>query len=164
MGFSYLAFSHWSAPTTTWMSLALVPGIQPSTTYQIQVMVKVNGVWGGFGPACNVTTPAFALKTDLAGTPQAAVAEQLEPSALKLYPNPAIGPINIQADGLDGTSATLECVDMMGRVVHRESVAVANGLVQHRLQAAEGWAAGTNIIRLQTEQQLHIGRVELRHL
>jgi hypothetical protein len=40
------------------LSLMWIKGIQFNTTYAVQVRAFVNGQWGSFGPACNVTTPS----------------------------------------------------------------------------------------------------------
>ena len=40
------------------LSLMWIKGIQFNTTYAVQVRAFVNGQWGTFGPACNVTTPS----------------------------------------------------------------------------------------------------------
>ena len=46
-------------------SLAWVPGIQYGTTYDVRVEAFVNGDWGGYGPICQVTTPAQIPTTQL---------------------------------------------------------------------------------------------------
>jgi hypothetical protein len=40
-------------------SLTQTPGITYGTTYGIRVAVQINGVWGEYGPSCNVTTPTL---------------------------------------------------------------------------------------------------------
>ncbi|GAB4252024.1 MAG: hypothetical protein Kow0079_06470 [Vicingaceae bacterium] len=42
-----------------------VPGIQPNTTYDIRVRAKVGGVYGSYGPVCQVTTPNTPISTQL---------------------------------------------------------------------------------------------------
>lgn len=80
------AFSYWGAPSSTWMSFALVPGIQTATTYTVRVRTKIGGVWGTYGPPCDLTTPATAAKL------QAAAAEPYSSTTepgFRLFPNPA---------------------------------------------------------------------------
>lgn len=47
--------------SATWYSLAFVNGIDYATTYDVRVRAKVGGVWGDFGAACQLTTPASVL-------------------------------------------------------------------------------------------------------
>ena len=44
-------------------SLTVIPGITYATTYSIKVAVKIAGVWGVYGQACSVTTPALTVST-----------------------------------------------------------------------------------------------------
>ena len=50
-------------PTTALFNLTQIPGgVTYNTTYSVQVAVKINGVWGGFGSPCDITTPAAITK------------------------------------------------------------------------------------------------------
>ena len=49
------------------LRLSWVNGLKYGTTYDVQVAVQVNGSFGGFGPVCTVTTPAFP-STQLKGS------------------------------------------------------------------------------------------------
>ena len=110
-GFSALAFSYWASPTSTWVSLATVPGIQLGTTYQVRVMAKINGVWGAYGPSCDITTPSNKSAED----------KEFEWPApapnpeLVVFPNPANSYVNVFGEGLAGEQATITCVDLAGR-------------------------------------------------
>ena len=58
-------------PTTTLFNLTQLPGgVTYNTTYSVQVAVKINGVWGGFGSACDITTPSpiTKVKAQFCGT------------------------------------------------------------------------------------------------
>lgn len=58
-------------PTTTLFNLTQLPGgATYNTTYSVQVAVKINGVWGGFGSACDITTPSpiTKVKAQFCGT------------------------------------------------------------------------------------------------
>ena len=46
-------------------SLIRIAGTTYATTYSIKVAVKINGVWGNYGQACSVTTPALSVSTVL---------------------------------------------------------------------------------------------------
>lgn len=60
------AFSHSSAPTSTFMFPGWVSGLDYGTAYAVRVRVKKNGCWGTFGPTCLLTTPTLPT-TQLAG-------------------------------------------------------------------------------------------------
>lgn len=44
---------------SAYFKLTSVSGIQPGVTYNIEVRVKKSGVWGDYGPTCQITTPGF---------------------------------------------------------------------------------------------------------
>lgn len=43
------------------MNLRWVPGLRYGYTYDVTVRSKVNGVWGAYGPMCQITTQAFPV-------------------------------------------------------------------------------------------------------
>jgi len=45
--------------STTNLSLSNVPGLQPATTYNVQVKALVGSAWGSLGSVCTITTPAI---------------------------------------------------------------------------------------------------------
>lgn len=54
-------------PTTALFNLTQLPGgVTYNTTYTVQVAVKLNNVWGGFGSPCTITTPAPVTKVKAA--------------------------------------------------------------------------------------------------
>jgi hypothetical protein len=55
-----LPFTYVFDKTVRSFVLSSVPGLLPSTTYTIQVSLEINGVFGPYGKACTITTPAAA--------------------------------------------------------------------------------------------------------
>lgn len=146
-GFSTLAFSYWASPSSTWMALSTVPGIQPNTTYHIRVMAKINGVWNGYGPSCDITTPAASAKAeaeeDFAWQVPAPTAD------LMVFPNPASEYVNVFGEGIEGDQASVRCIDLAGRVLLQHSLPVVNGQVQERLTIPAHWPAGLYVLMIQ---------------
>ena len=145
--FYHLAFSHYSAPSSTWMSMALVPGAQYNTTYHIRVMAKVNGTWGAFGPSCDVTTPTSSSKTALErfGTGASGLEELL------VFPNPAHEHVTVVARGLQGDEALLRVYNTLGALLHTERLAIVAGQTSTQLQLQGELPAGSYLLQLQTE-------------
>lgn len=50
-------------PTANWFSMLYFPNVQYGTTYTVRVRAKVGGVWGSYGPVCNLSTPALNAPT-----------------------------------------------------------------------------------------------------
>lgn len=148
--FNYLHFSYWAAPTSTWMSLAHVPGIQPSTTYNVRVMAKIAGVWGAYGPSCALTTPAASAKTTDNLLVQAYQPTVLDAAAwnVQVFPNPASSNFTVRAEALTSAEYWLECYDMQGRLMYRELVPTNGQRIAHRLDVARNWPRGLYTIRL----------------
>jgi hypothetical protein len=48
--------------------LTKVAGSTYGTTYSVKVAVKVNGVWGSYGTACNITTPTISSASNVPTT------------------------------------------------------------------------------------------------
>lgn len=72
-------------PTTTLFNLTQLPGgANYNTTYSVQVAVKINGVWGGFGSPCDITTPSPITKVKAAncGTTLATISTSVYADAL----------------------------------------------------------------------------------
>ena len=72
-------------PITPLFNLTQLPGgATYNTTYSVQVAVKINGVWGGFGLPCDITTPSPVTKVKAAncGTTLATISTSVYADAL----------------------------------------------------------------------------------
>lgn len=54
-------FSLSSAPTSTFFTIYHLSGVAYNTTYDVRVRVKTAGVWGPYGPVCQITTPPLDI-------------------------------------------------------------------------------------------------------
>lgn len=147
-GFTEYGFSYWAAPTSTWFSLAFVPGIQTSTTYDVKVRTKQNGSWGSYGPACSVTTGVNKRNTNVDA---ALTAQHQRP--LSVFPNPTAGAVNLALPQWEQVESPLyiELLDVTGKVVGSWQQPAAP-LVQ--LQLGDGASPGMYLLRVRTEHNM----------
>ena len=76
--------------TSTSLTPSSITGIKYNTTYSVQIRCKVQGTWGAFGSACNITTPAVPLTklvTAQCGTTLTTLAATLSCTAITLATN-----------------------------------------------------------------------------
>ena len=72
-------------PTSPLFNLTQLPGgATYKTVYSVQVAVKINGVWGGFGSPCTITTPlpVTKVKAAICGTTLATISTSVYADAL----------------------------------------------------------------------------------
>jgi hypothetical protein len=81
-----------------------------NTNYSIRVAAFINGVWGNYGAACTVTTPA---------APARLKAKSFEVSA---YPNPFETAFTIEMETASKSNVTINVYDMIGRQVETREV------------------------------------------
>ncbi len=80
--------------TSSTFALGWVPGIQYNTVYAVQVRAQVGGVWGTFGPSCNLTTPIPPAKITVANWVGTNDSDQR--FEVSIYPNPAVDIVNVE--------------------------------------------------------------------
>ncbi len=90
-----------------------------NTTYTIDVAVMVNGVWGAYGAACNVTTPGLAgrpmdtdVETELAASAFDAV----------IFPNPFADEFGVKVSTSNAEMITVTIYDMAGKAILTQDV------------------------------------------
>lgn len=109
--------------------LNMVPGLTPSTDYNVRVALMTSGEYSPFGSACQITSPAAAREEIKAGTPAFnAVA----------YPNPFSSTFEIDLSGAVG-EVGLKVYDMTGRLVDGKSI---NAESVQTVQLGESYPAG----------------------
>ncbi|MCB9363913.1 MAG: PKD domain-containing protein [Flavobacteriales bacterium] len=99
-----------------------VSGVQYNTTYDIRVKIKVSGVWGNYGPVCQVTTPASAIVNG--GTTSRLAdnnefEEKINPTTLTIYPNPNQGEYLFVELADLAPNSELVVTDIYGKQVER---------------------------------------------
>jgi hypothetical protein len=115
-------------------SLGWVPGIQGSTTYNIEVRAMVGGVWGNFGPVCTLTTPVTPSAPSRISFNNSPINDVIE---VNVYPNPAQSFFNIEFTSKDLANYIINMYDMSGRIVYNEiNVSTAgNNLVNINIES-----------------------------
>lgn len=140
-------FSPFYAPRVTRFSMYFVNGIANSTTYDVSVRAKVNGVWGNYGSACAISTPA-AKRSWFGGQVQEGARELLA------LPNPTNGNSTIVL-GANFESATATVRNLMGQVVQVRQVGSAN-----RVELTLDGAPGIYVVTVEGDGAL-LGQVKL---
>jgi Secretion system C-terminal sorting domain len=90
------------------VTLSMFPGLLLGTTYSVQVALKVGGIWGPYGPTCNITTPALAKANDNS------VATEFKAIA---FPNPFAEDFMIQVSATSQSPIQIGVYDMLGRQI-----------------------------------------------
>jgi hypothetical protein len=62
------AFSKIRSGGVAAINISTVSSIAPSTTYNVDIRVKVGGTWGNYGTVCTMTTPSNSVTTQLTNT------------------------------------------------------------------------------------------------
>ncbi len=91
------------------------------------------------------------------GVPTLSIEDDLEPLEATVYPNPSDGVIHVDFEDLSSPQASLQLIDMQGRLVQHRTL---QGY-QHRV-TLEGLAAGTYLLRIHTDKKAYMGKVVVR--
>ena len=109
------------------------------TTYSVQVAVKINGVWGPYGSACNVTTPGAVRTINIANAAFKAIA----------YPNPFASDFKFDITTTADSTIQIRVYDMLGKQVDNRNVEVTE---LENLQVGANYPSGVyNVIVSQGE-------------
>lgn len=109
----FVNYSHTIDRPSRNYTLNMFSGLLPNTTYTVKVAARVNGVWTGFGKACDVTTPASFPSTRIANN-----IKNTDTSFMpKLYPNPYTDYFSIDASLQADAEVSVRIYDMTGRLL-----------------------------------------------
>jgi hypothetical protein len=99
----------------------MVPGIVAGTSYNVQVSVLINGVWGPYGKVCSVLTPGGDASKFAPNALPAGTSEVSEFKAVA-YPNPFAS--NFKLDITKSSEANLQVrvYDMIGKLVEDKMI------------------------------------------
>ncbi len=99
--------------TARYFFITQYSGWEHSRTYSVRVAAKVNGSWGTYGPACNITTPASGMMQD----ENIYELEEglIEDISLEAYPNPNSGDFTVSATH----AGQFNLINELGQVVQR---------------------------------------------
>lgn len=157
-GFVGTGFSPSSHPTATWFSLYFVAGIQPGTTYDVRVRTKVAGVWGTYGPSCQLTTPASSSKY-AAESATVYTLPAHDALVVQLQPNPSNGAVALMIAGME-EQGTVTVHDLSGRMLHQQTVGGTQATV--RLNTRADLASGMYLVSVASGSKLQQLRMVIR--
>lgn len=96
-----------------------IVGLQLGQTYDVRIRAGVDGVWGSFGPVCQISTPVarFGIfEEDQAGILEISNFENIE---MMVYPNPTTGKMNISFYGeASEKEIEIELYDIYGKRIY----------------------------------------------
>jgi len=109
------------------MYLSYIPQVTYNKSYSIKVRAYSAGVWGTFGTACTVTTPAAAPRARfaLSDYEETEIGTSINVNA---YPNPTTELLNIDFDNIP-SSASVEIYNMVGELVLTQQLSELNNTV-----------------------------------
>ncbi|UGS20584.1 YDG domain-containing protein [Flavobacterium cyclinae] len=119
------------------------------TTYNVEVAVLNNGVWGPYGDVCTITTRGTAPTSR-----EEVVKEDDSPSkvifAVKGYPNPYTSYFTVSLETPSASMVYVRVFDMTGKLIEDREVAPSQ---LEELQLGSQWASGVyNVIVAQDDQ------------
>lgn len=97
-------------------SLSMFPGLVAGTTYDVQVAVKIGGIWGPFGAVCQITTPGVVRTLNVANTEFKVMA----------YPNPYSEEFKLDVITSADSAIQIRVYDMLGKQVENRNVEVVD--------------------------------------
>lgn len=109
-----LGYNYYIERNSRCYNLNMFPGLQPNIAYTVKVAVKVNGVFTGYGKACDVTTPPVFADTRLANPKNQDAGTSF---MSKPYPNPFADYFSIDAALPADAEVSVRVFDMTGRLL-----------------------------------------------
>jgi uncharacterized delta-60 repeat protein len=109
------------------MYLSYIPQVTYNKSYSIRVRALSGGVWGTFGTACTVTTPASGARARfaLSDYEETEIGTNINVNA---YPNPTSEILNIDFDNVPA-NASVEVYNMIGELVLKQSLTELNNII-----------------------------------
>jgi hypothetical protein len=115
-------FSYVLERLTRTFSLNMVPGIVTGTSYNVQLSVLINGVWGPYGKVCSLTTPGASTSkytTTALPSMRSEVASEFKAVA---YPNPFAENFKLKVTTDSQVAMQVRVYDMIGKLVEDRKV------------------------------------------
>jgi len=100
----------------------MIPSYSFATTYSIEVAVRINGQWGDYGPACEVSTQGSGMRQNMAHD----FADDTAPAQITLsaYPNPFENGFTIALKTASKEPVHLMAFDITGKLLEDRTVSV----------------------------------------
>jgi hypothetical protein len=109
-------FSYVLERLTRTFNLNMVPGIVAGTSYNVQVSVLINGVWGPYGKVCSLLVPGGDASKFAPNALPAAPSEVSEFKAVA-YPNPFAENFKLDITTSSEANLQVKVYDMTGKLV-----------------------------------------------
>jgi hypothetical protein len=104
---------YYNTPVSRFALANLAGGVAAGTVYNVRVAVLYNGVYGNFGPACNVTTEAVISRE---------AAAMLTAFDVKSYPNPFAGYFKLHVSTTSDEPLSMKVYDMIGKLLESKEI------------------------------------------
>ncbi|MBY0486669.1 MAG: T9SS type A sorting domain-containing protein, partial [Flavobacteriaceae bacterium] len=125
--------------------LNMLVGLQPSTTYSVQVAVFISGEWGPYGKTCTITTPISTAKTN--STNEMLIQTDFNAIA---FPNPFANNFKLDVITNQQEGIVIKVYNMVGQIVETQITTIMD---LQSLEIGEKYPSGVyNIIVSQGEQ------------
>ncbi|KJS06054.1 MAG: hypothetical protein VR77_06625, partial [Flavobacteriales bacterium BRH_c54] len=122
-GLSYTQTYLRTNPNYRFVYVNNVPGIQLSTTYDVRVRAKVNGVFTQYGTICQITTPPSARYGIIENEEVVIYNDELANDIrLTIYPNPSQGEFVYMELKSSEDISELIVTDITGKIVHQQNL------------------------------------------
>lgn len=92
-------------------------GLEPATTYSVQVTLYVSGEWGPYGKTCNITTPTSTSRTSNNNYTTSPI--KFNASA---YPNPFVDNFKLDLSSSSQDTIQIKVYDILGQLVETQKV------------------------------------------
>jgi hypothetical protein len=136
---------------------SLVGGALNGTTYSISVATKYNGVWGDYGQACEVSTPALIIPSVSRQAATATVQENVsEAVSVLAYPNPFTTTFKLDFQSSSEATILVSVYDMNGRLLENQEVKSSE---INNLELGNGYPSGVYNVIITQENEVKTVRV-----
>jgi hypothetical protein len=100
----------------------MIPSYSSSTTYSIEVAVRIDGQWGDYGPACEVSTPGSGMRQNMAND----FADATAPARITLsaYPNPFENGFTIALETASEEPVHIMAFDITGKLLEDRTISI----------------------------------------
>uniref|UniRef100_UPI00404A1DF8 T9SS type A sorting domain-containing protein n=1 Tax=Flavobacterium sp. TaxID=239 RepID=UPI00404A1DF8 len=111
-------------------------GAEENQTYDIQVAVQIQNMWGAYGPACSLTVGSISSKE----IPVEIDADLFE---IKAYPNPFTTQMNLILSENGATTSIITVYDMTGKQIELVETSDAE------ISLGQSWTTGVYLIQIE---------------
>ncbi|AWH85461.1 hypothetical protein HYN59_10185 [Flavobacterium album] len=116
--------------------IKMLPSYSYNTTYTVEVAVMIDGVYGPYGPSCEVSTPSSGTRQNMANDEDADLGFVRE---LKAFPNPYETSFTLALETQSDDPVTIQAYDIAGKILENRMVSPAE---LSDMKIGENYAAG----------------------